>query len=200
MSLGLDRLDAGIEKALDAAINPANGSSRKIVFAAASNGGANVHRVYPARRNGVICISASDGYGNTGGFNPTPVGSSNDNDSFTTLGVDVESKWDNKDVYKSSTSFSTPIAAGIASNILEFAMQEKVYTNDHQKQFLFSYQGITKVFRQMSVERDGYYYITPWLRHEQELRRQSTDGELGSIHDAVDKEYIKKLILGVLRY
>ena len=53
-----------------------------------------------------------------GDMSPSPV----INDiNLTTLGAAVESEWKSKKVYKSGTSFATPVAAAFAANILEFA-------------------------------------------------------------------------------
>lgn len=98
-----------------------------LMFAAASNNGGNRGRAFPARQDEVICIHATDGYGNPSSFNSSPM---KDHDNFSTLGEDVESAWPVRlgkptshgvcKTRKFGTSFATPIAAGIAAFLLQF--------------------------------------------------------------------------------
>lgn len=109
-----DNRNVDIDKAISYALK-----ANTTIFAAATNNGGNKPRAYPAnKRNGVICIHASDGRGNDGGISPSP---ESRKDNFSTSGVSIESKWKGRKVLKSGTSFATPIAAALAADVLEFA-------------------------------------------------------------------------------
>ena len=176
MSIGLEDDNSDIDRALEAAINPNKDELRgRIVLAAAANGGGNDRCAFPARRTGVIAIHATDKKGNRAEFNPDPEGDSN----FATLGVDIYSKWDGYRVSASGTSYATPIAAGIAANILEFARHNLQLTKK-DKDWLYSARGMRMVLSRLSNLRpDGYRYIRFW-------RKQ--DG------NRVDEEYLCELL------
>lgn len=84
--------------------------------------------------------------------------------NFSTLGVGIYSRWQKdgkrEDVWKSGTSFATPIAAGFAANALEFA---NLHCNlsDHKQVILQERRGMVAVFQRMSDERDGYDFVHP---------------------------------------
>ncbi|KAF4996328.1 hypothetical protein FGRMN_4579 [Fusarium graminum] len=98
-----------------------------LLFAAASNDGANAKRAWPARHSGVICVRSTAADGNPSTFNPiaTP------GDNFAVVGEAVEGAWPrhlcdeqtNQSclMHKSGTSFATPIAVGIAAFLLQYA-------------------------------------------------------------------------------
>ena len=101
-----------------------------LLFAAASNNRANENNPigYPARvRSRVFCINSSDGQGTKSRFSPRGQA---DRDNFSVVGEGLMAAWplakNNKERLKvmSGTSCGTPIAAGIAALILEFARQE----------------------------------------------------------------------------
>ncbi|KAK1763247.1 hypothetical protein QBC33DRAFT_480070 [Phialemonium atrogriseum] len=129
----------------------------KLIFAAAANEGGLQPRAYPASHPGVICIHASDGYGTPATFNPNPevVG-----DNFSTVGTGIESEWNGQAVFKSGTSFATPVAAGIAANILEFAHTR--LRKPDGPEFLSSYRGMRALLACMAPERQKYHFISPW--------------------------------------
>ncbi|KAK3946215.1 hypothetical protein QBC46DRAFT_335655 [Diplogelasinospora grovesii] len=137
----------------------------------------------PCEVTGLICVNASDGRGNTGGhgsFNPPPLG---DGDNFATLGVNIPLLWENKYVWKSGTSFVTPLAAGIAANILEFARYEVPMT-EQKRLWLYSHRGMAAVFRRLSVNMGtGFRFVRPWKTHE---GRNTT-------------EYLKKVLQDILK-
>ncbi|KAF2106155.1 hypothetical protein BDV96DRAFT_339008 [Lophiotrema nucula] len=165
MSLGLDFIDADINKAIQAAFN-----ANICFFAAASNSGGNQGRAWPANRTqGVVCIHASDGFGNDGLINPTPAPRG---DNFTTLGICIPSTWQGHKCRISGTSFATPIAAALVANVLHFGRLEGKLSAD-EKQILQSYGGVCQLLRHMveqnTATRGGYDYITPsqfWRKKE----------------------------------
>ncbi|KAI9639941.1 hypothetical protein NHQ30_011671 [Ciborinia camelliae] len=91
-------IDAALENAIDAG---------KLIIAAALNNGGLSGRARPAHQDGVIRIHATDGKGNKGGMNPSPMANG---DIFATLGISVPSKWKGNEVWKWGTSFAVPIA------------------------------------------------------------------------------------------
>ncbi|PHH61270.1 hypothetical protein CDD81_648 [Ophiocordyceps australis] len=152
ISFGFEEKNDLIDEALDKAIK-----GGKIIMAAASNNGGLSGRTKPACQGGVICVHATDGNGNKGAMNPSPLP---DTDNFATLGVAVPSRWGGKDVWKSGTSFAVPIAVGFAANILELA-RVKCSVSAQKKLGIPHRQGMQAVFRKMSEKRDGYDFIHP---------------------------------------
>lgn len=138
-----------------------------LLLAAASNGGANHDRTWPARDDHVLCIHSTDSKGNRSKFSPTAV---HDNVNFATVGEAIESAWPfqlcgpgEKFVkYKSGTSFATPIAAGIAIFLLQYA---RLYLGDTHLARLKRHSGMKSVLRKMaskaeaSRNRDDYSYL-----------------------------------------
>lgn len=144
-----DDIDASLDEALDAG---------KLVIAAASNNGGLSGRARPARHTGVICMHATDGKGNKGGMNPSPLPN---HDNFATLGVAVPSKWNGENVFKSGTSFAAPIAAGFAAAVLELAKYRCTSLKPRKLKQLHKKQGMAAVLKKMAEERDGYDFIHP---------------------------------------
>lgn len=155
MSFGLENRDRDIDKAIFIAFQ--HGIT---MFAAAANNGGNRPRAYPANKySSVICIHASDGLGNPGAISPSPVAKE---DNFSTLGICVPSRWKKIPVTISGTSFATPIAVAMAADVLEFA-RYKCFLDEYEQQCLYHFNGIRKILRLMSEERQGYNYIMPRL-------------------------------------
>lgn len=154
MSFGLSEDNAAIERTIEKAENHG-----VIFFAAASNYGGNTRRAFPARMDRVLCIHASDGYGNKSGQDPAPIG---DRVNLSTLGVAIESVWETG-VYLSGTSYSTPIAAGIAANILRYVQNCSELTEKYRVK-AFRLVGMRNIFQAMSVDIDNYHYVAPWRR------------------------------------
>ena len=145
---------------IDAAIDRAVEKGR-LIFAAASNGGGLKSRTRPATNRNVLCIHACDGLGNKGDMNPDPRARAY---NFSTLGVGIHSRWQKggkrEDVWKSGTSFATPIAAGFAAGILEF-INLHCDLSDHQRAIIKKPRGMEVLFEEMSRERDGYDFVHP---------------------------------------
>ncbi|KAM0544220.1 hypothetical protein ACHAPJ_011909 [Fusarium lateritium] len=152
MSFGFDEEDDLIETAIDNAIG-----SGKLIIAAASNNGGRAERARPARRDGVMCIHATDGKGNKGKMNPSPLPNK---DNFATLGVAVPLRWKGGQAWKSGTSFAVPIAAGIAAGVLELAVH-KCKLTERKLRALCQKQGMEAMFREMAAPRDDYDFVFP---------------------------------------
>ncbi|CAM1505661.1 Fc.00g112980.m01.CDS01 [Cosmosporella sp. VM-42] len=151
MSFGLESRNVEIDRAIQRAAK-----ADKIMFAAAANDGGRKPRAFPASRSDVICIHASDGNGNDGGISPT---CEPKKDNFTTLGIAVESRWKRKDVFKSGTSFATPVAVGMAANVLEFA-RHMCDLSEYENECLYRLDGILGILRLLAAPRSGYDFLS----------------------------------------
>ncbi|KAM0555886.1 hypothetical protein ACHAPJ_006288 [Fusarium lateritium] len=164
MSFGWPARDDGYES-LEKAIKNAQFND-VLLFAAASNDGANAKRAWPARHSGVICVHSTTADGNPSPFNPVAI----PGDNFAVVGEAVEGAWPqhlcDKQVdescltHKSGTSFATPIAAGIAAFLLQYARSK---LGKKQAARLKQFEGMSTVLRRISVEKQGYNYIAPRL-------------------------------------
>ncbi|KAH0426569.1 subtilisin [Colletotrichum camelliae] len=180
LSLALDIDNLEIIRVLENAMSleGANGGKGRIVLAAASNGGGNRSRASPASMRGVICVHASDGFGNKADFNPNP---KEDVTNFSTLGVDILSRFEGEEVYISGTSYATPIAAGIVANFLHFARQN-TDMSEEDLIFLHSPEGAERMLQGISTSRDTFDYICPWKRKDR-LAYQTEDQTSDSLSD-----------------
>jgi hypothetical protein len=160
MSFGLEEEHRGTQKAIMAAY-----SKNILMFAAASSGEGTRTVAYPARKEQVICIYATDGQGEPYRSNPTPIGNSY---RFATLGEAVKSAWP-KGLKKGAapeqrmtgTSIATPIVAGIAACFLEFALVHEMPVNSYNS--LRTRQGMSAVFGKLMVDiRKELHCIHLW--------------------------------------
>lgn len=62
---------------------------------------------------------------------------------------------------KSGTSYATPIAAGIAANVMEYT-RHHMRLSERNKTELYSPKGMADIFYLMRQPRGGYGYIQPW--------------------------------------
>lgn len=152
MSFGFQDKNKDVDDAIERAFK-----ADKLMFAAASNEGGNKPRSRPGRNKNVICIHACDGLGNKGDMNPSP---ERKGYNFTTLGVAIESEWNGDVIYKSGTSFATPVAAAFAADILEFA-NFRCELSEADRKLLSKRDGMSEVLSAMSTERDHYDYVQP---------------------------------------
>lgn len=175
MSFGLQygTRDREIDSAIQAAYK-----DNITMFAAAANSGGNKNRAYPSDRgSGVICVHASDGLGNDGGISPSPKVNA---DNFSTLGISIPSKWKGDDVFKSGTSYATPIAAALAANVLEFA-RHRCDLDEYEQELLYEFDGVCKVLKLMAEERQGYSYIMPHHLWNNENREEDIVRKINNI-------------------
>jgi hypothetical protein len=176
ISFGLEEENDLIDAALDNAI-----SAGKLIIAAASNNGGLSGRSRPACREDVICIHATDGKGNKGSMNPSPLPKK---DNFATLGVAVPSRWKGKEVWKSGTSFAVPIAVGFAADVLEFARYKCLNLTPRKLRLLHRKEGMQAIFRRMAEKRDGYDFIHPnrlWKGWQEKQAAQAIENSMREI-------------------
>jgi len=142
------------------------------MFAAASNKGHNHPVPFPARSSNVLCIYATDGKGNNYDCNPKCLEKSGYH--FATLGVAVKSAWietpdqhteESAERRMSGTSFATPIIAGIAAYILDFARMHGLDDPSYRK--LRSRDGMEEMLAKWFVGKVGELdYVYPWKLFE----------------------------------
>ncbi|KAL7793615.1 hypothetical protein V8C37DRAFT_378462 [Trichoderma ceciliae] len=147
-----------------------------LLFAAASNYGANEKEMWPARHDSVISIRGTNANGDFEDFNPPR--SPDEEMVFGTLGLDVPSAWlsdYNEDIYKSGTSVATAIAAGIAGLLLGYisGKSERATFPDLNKK-LRTRRGMRAVFMKFAsrTQKEHCLYLTPWklMGKSEELR------------------------------
>ncbi|EHK42543.1 hypothetical protein TRIATDRAFT_319946 [Trichoderma atroviride IMI 206040] len=165
MSFGFPSREVDGYELLEQSIKRAS-NQNVLLFAAASNNGANTKRAYPARHPDIICIHSTKANGAPSDFNPLPLLG----DNFATIGEAVESAWPvglcdrkrnvNCTASKSGTSFATPIASGIAAALLQYA-RAKLHPKEAQQ--LKQSQFMKAVLKAVSIRSQGYDYIAPSL-------------------------------------
>ncbi|KAH0494690.1 hypothetical protein TgHK011_008281 [Trichoderma gracile] len=185
MSFGIREYNEPMKTAISNALH-----SQTLLFAAASNDGANLGRAFPAKYPSVFCIHSTDGNGNPSAFNPT----ADDKDvNFSLLGEHVSSHWPtgknghNEPVKAmSGTSVATPIAAGLAAAILSFVRQQEQHMapgNELLAPWLKDVHSMDEVLKSMVKQRRGagYDYITPHLLFDKRATREEVYDKIKDI-------------------
>lgn len=139
-----------------------------IMFAAAGNGGGFLRAGYPATSNQVIPIFSTDGVAaRRSRFSPLAL---NSGLSFSALGENIKSAWpghldETHERVQSGTSFATPLVAGFAATLLEYARQQ-LQLSAIQLQHLRSREGMQSILKLMAGGRVNaetqYFDLQPW--------------------------------------
>ncbi|KAI0439844.1 hypothetical protein F4803DRAFT_553624 [Xylaria telfairii] len=210
MSFGCEFDDHQVENALDCALN--SQGKKAILLAAASNNGRNRKRTFPARHEGVIAIHSLDGMGNDeGGMNPSRHGYF---ENFGTLGLGIETSWDEMppelgsspntpsntattNVYKSGSSYATPIAAGIIANSIEWMdyMKAKGQLNRQQYNSLRKPKGIRLMLKKQSEAVGDMLSVAPWILWKEDPLDPVIEGEAPRKVDEQADNHVLELLL-----
>src|SRR5437773_4736635 len=149
-----------------------------LIIASASNEGANDPITFPASLPVVICIGAADGKGNRSEFTSYKSGV----EKYTTLGIavlgakvstisDVNEPLQER---RDGTSTAAPVAAGIATLLIEYTWHISEQTNLDGT----IHDNMRKLFLAMSAESQGQAnrYLAPWsiFESEDESRRRES--------------------------
>lgn len=146
------------DSALVTAVNHAI-AKKTLIFAAASNSGANHGETFPAKHHGVFSVLATDELGAGLTLNPKPEDASK---SFGALGLDVASWGLSDDMTlrcETGTSVATPILAAISMVILVFVRRWECQTEKEQPGELSSLLkdfSFTKVALRLVADHRGY--------------------------------------------
>ncbi|KAK8131669.1 hypothetical protein PG984_008107 [Apiospora sp. TS-2023a] len=164
-----------------------------LLFAAASNSGAQHGRAYPARDANVVCVNSVNVHGNRSAFSPT---APSHDISLATVGEAVESAWPvhlcsegEEAAYttvKSGTSYATPIMAGIAAFLLTYSrlhLPEKAYKLRRRSRMVQLLWRIAQ--KDDGGIRDGYHFIDVRLNHDSLFGKDKVfiDRTIGDILD-----------------
>ncbi|KAL6690548.1 peptidase S8/S53 domain-containing protein [Trichoderma pleuroticola] len=175
---------------LEDAIDRAHGK-KILIFAAASNSGGKLGRAYPASSSQVICLHSTDTLGTPSGFSPT---AETDNLNFATVGESIESAWpmllcndlESPQRYvksRSGTSYATPIMAGIAAFLLQYA---RLHLPERAASALKRKENMEALLKRCArrgpnyAPRGNYYYVELSLHQHNLFGR-----ELDQIHDEI---------------
>lgn len=171
MCFGFDKSILAIDKAIDNAIKTGR---PPLFFAATRNDGANKSMAWPARDLSIIGISSATGEGLESTFNTSeedvPVIFHALGEGVP-LGLDSFGKPDKDTKYVSGTSYATPVAAGLVSNILSCVrMAVKIcpehdrHLYEHIPEALRGMKGMLKVMSQKMQTKHarGDKSLAPW--------------------------------------
>lgn len=136
-----------------------------LIFASASNSGANFPIVFPARLHGIFCIGSADGIGAPSTFNPP-----SEDEKYSTLGEAVSGACpkhlsdkrgydaEAQTIRQDGASTATPIAAAIAALFIDYSWQ---FMDANAS---WTYENISKLFSRMSktIVGQNYRYLEPW--------------------------------------
>ncbi|SPN99566.1 uncharacterized protein DNG_02418 [Cephalotrichum gorgonifer] len=183
MSFGWPSSDFDGYDSLVDAIDNAYGK-KVLMFAAAANSGARLGRAYPASSPHVVCVHSTNTDGDASRFSPTAEPNAI---NIATVGESVESAWptllchdDQPDPKRtrSGTSYATPIIAGIAAFLLQYA---RLHLPENAAAMLKRKDRMEALLRRCAERgpnyspRDGYFYVELSL-HGHNLFGQELDG------------------------
>ena len=165
MSFGFSGIVSEIENAVIDMnrIRRENNMGEVLFFAAANNEGANYKELFPASLETVISVRGTDHVGSfVKKYNPPPWSQKGGAFLFGTLGQDVPYDFGDTTACKSGCSVATPILAGIAALIIQYA--NYITGRDLTMMTkLRSKEGISQVLYYTSEgDSDRCRYVRPW--------------------------------------
>lgn len=164
-----------------------------LFFASVSNYGALGDRniLFPASSAAVIAVDAADGIGH-----PAP------NNSSTVVG-DVKARFSAPGITVpgvvhsrvNGTSFASPIAAGIAALVLEFARQSPL-TGDNTIEYLRMKDGMEIIFKMIQIQKtsEPFMFLSPWMLFGDPSGQCGGSGRSGS-----ERYYVAYKIMNEMR-
>jgi subtilisin family serine protease len=190
MSFGWSGIDDDIRTAIGFAR-----SQDVLMFASTSNFGITkaVDILYPASAPEVISVDAADGLGNPLALNPKS-DADTEKTRFTAPGEGIASPIST--VLDKGTSFASPIAAGVAALILEFASQTPLNISKDILEKLKQQEGMVAILRLMTKEKttEKFRFLVPWLLLQGGVTKHGGDG--GPL---TQRSFVARLIVNKLR-
>ncbi|KAK5991532.1 Subtilisin BL-like protein [Cladobotryum mycophilum] len=138
-------------------------ANKVLLFASATNHGLTaVNSVqFPARASEVICVDAAQPLGRAADFS---IADERDRgmERFSAPGHGYKSPISSE--FKDGSSFASPVAAGIAALVLEFARQAPLYKNQGVQDSLRRREGMVRILREMTKQEPGAAakFLCPW--------------------------------------
>ncbi|EGX92020.1 subtilisin, putative [Cordyceps militaris CM01] len=181
ISIAIEEKSVDIDRALARALIPAS----TIIFAAAHrNVGQHEGPTWPGTRSGVIAIHSTDGEGRPQGH--ASVGMDK---YFATLGCDIATtesfctpgtfcRPKRTEVYATGVSYATPIAAGIAANVLEIIRHDAAPDYDDVRRWFYNGQYVKRLFEAMSQEDNRCRFVQPWKFWQEVIKGETKQGDV----------------------
>ncbi|ATY59539.1 Peptidase S8 subtilisin kexin sedolisin [Cordyceps militaris] len=181
ISIAIEEKSVDIDRALARALIPAS----TIIFAAAHrNVGQHEGPTWPGTRSGVIAIHSTDGEGR-----PQGNASVGMDKYFATLGCDIATtesfctpgtfcRPKRTEVYATGVSYATPIAAGIAANVLEIIRHDAAPDYDDVRRWFYNGQYVKRLFEAMSQEDNRCRFVQPWKFWQQVIKGETKQGDV----------------------
>ncbi|KAF8861654.1 subtilisin-like protein [Acephala macrosclerotiorum] len=190
MSFGWDYNDhPGVKKAIATAR-----AQDVLLFASTSNFGVTTlnDMLYPALADEVISVDAADGMGEPATFNPSSIMPGKER--FSAPGIGLSSPV-HEDEQFDGTSFASPIAAGVAALILEFARQTPLAGSPSVSACLHARDGIALILRAMKKQKgvDPFQFLCPWQLLGDAWGLYGGDGQAFSRRSFVAQDIVQRL-------
>jgi hypothetical protein len=155
-----------------------------LMFAGTSNYGSleETSILFPARADEVISVDAADGLGNHQAFNPPNTGEEHVGLRLMAPGIGMPSPTYKGSLPLSGTSFASPIAAGVAALILEFARQPPLDVSPSVAECLRSRRGMRRILHAMSKRKgtEPFLFLRPWKIFIDNFDKGGGDGSPGT--------------------
>jgi len=168
-----------------------------LIFASTSNSGLSFGTatkiLYPAADERVFAVDAAHGNGQPAAFNPPSI-AVRGKERFTAPGVGLRSPVSCNSAITGAT-FSSPLVAGVAALLLEFARQHPLSDSPSVLDHLKKRHGMLLVLRKMAEQKgmDPFYFVCPWSLLTGRWSTYGGDGSVGTPRWFVAHELISIL-------